>query len=76
LQSRAPETLDVRDDESIELPDLETARGNAVRCARVTFAEAAKDEGRVGLHHRIAIADEQGAVLETLRLRDTVRVEE
>lgn len=28
------------------------------------------------LHHRIDIADEQGAVLETVRFGDAVRVEE
>ena len=68
--------LDVRDEEGIELPDLETARAQAVRCARVTFAEAAKDEGRVVLRHRIDIADEQGAVLETVQFGDAVSVEE
>jgi len=68
--------LDVLDDEGIELPDLEAARAHAVRCARVTFAETAKDEGRVALHHRIDIADGQGAVLETVPFGDAVRVEE
>jgi hypothetical protein len=68
--------LDVVDDEGIELPDLETARSHAVRCARVTFAETAKDEGRVVLHHHIDIADELGSVLETVRFGDAVRVEE
>ena len=70
------DNLDVLDDEGIELPDLEAARAHAVRCARVTFAETAKDEGRVVLHHRIDIADEERAVLETVRFGDAVRVEE
>ena len=70
------DNLDVLDDEGIELPDLEAARARAVRCARVTFAETAKDEGRVVLHHRIDIADEQGDVLETVQFGDAVRVEE
>jgi hypothetical protein len=47
-----------------------------VRCVRVTFAETAKDDGRVVLHHRIDIADEQGVVLETVRFGEAVRVEE
>ena len=68
--------VDILDDEGNELPDLETARSHAVRCARVTFAENAKDEGRVVLHHRIDIADEQGAVLERVRFGDAVKVEE
>jgi hypothetical protein len=68
--------FDVIDEEGLQLPDLEAARAHAVRCVRVTFAETAKDEGRVVLHHRIDIADEQGAVLETVRFRDAVSVEE
>jgi hypothetical protein len=68
--------LDAVDEEGLQLPDLRAARAHAVRCVRVTFAETAKDEGRVVLHHRIDIADEQGAVLETVRFRDAVRVEE
>ena len=70
------DNLDVLDDEGIELPDLEAARAHAVRCARVTFAETAKDEGRVVLHHRIDIADEERAVLETVPFGDAVRAEE
>jgi hypothetical protein len=70
------DALDVLDEEGIDLPDLEAARAHAVRCDRVTFAETAKDEGRVVLHHRIDIADKQGAVLETVRFGDAVRVEE
>ena len=70
------DNLDVLDDEGIELPDLEAARSHAVRCARVTFAETVKDEGRVVLHHRIDIADEEGAVFEAVRFGDAVRVEE
>ena len=70
------DNLAVLDDEGVELPDLEAAWSHAVRCARVTFAETAKDEGRVVLHHRIDIADEQGAVLETVQFGDAVTVEE
>ena len=51
-------------------------RAHAVRCARVTFAEVAKDEGRVVLHHRIDIEDEGGAVLDTVYFRDAVKVED
>jgi len=68
--------LAVLDDEGTELPDLETARSHAVRCARFTFAETAKDQGRVVLHHCIDIANEEGAVLGTAQFGDAVRVEE
>jgi hypothetical protein len=47
-----------------------------VHCAQVTFGETAKDEGRVVLHHRIDIEDEQRAVLATIYFRDAVSVEE
>jgi hypothetical protein len=67
--------VDVPDDEGVELPDLAAARARAVRCARVTFAEVAKDEGRVVLHHRIDIEDEHGAVLATVYFRDAVEVD-
>jgi len=68
--------LDVPDDEGVDLPDLEAARAEAVRCARITFGEDAKHDGRVVLHHRIDIEDEQGAVLDTVHLRDAVLVED
>jgi hypothetical protein len=68
--------VDIPDDEGVELPDLEAARAHAVRSARVTFGEVAKDEGRVVLHHRIDIEDEQGVVLDTVHFRDAVKVED
>jgi len=51
-------------------------RAHAVRQVRVTFAESTKDEGRVVLHHRIDIEDDQGSVLGTVYFRDAVRVED
>jgi len=68
--------IDVSDDEGVELPHWDAARAHAVRLARFTFAETAKDEGRVVLHHRIDIEDEKGSVLGTVRFRDAVRVED
>lgn len=67
--------VDAPDDEGIELTDLEAARVHAVRLVRVTFAETAKDEGRVVLHHRIDIEDSEGTVLDTVRFGDAVQVE-
>ena len=68
--------VDALDDEGVELPDLTAARAHAVRQARVTFAETAKDEGRVVLHHRIDIEDVKGVVLSTVRFGDAVKVED
>ena len=68
--------IDALDDEGVELPDLTSARAHAVRQARVTFSETAKDEGRVVLHHRIDIADGQGSVLGTVHFGEAVKVEE
>ena len=68
--------IDAADDEGVDFPDLASARADAVRQARVTFAETAKDEGRVVLHHRIDIEDEHGRVLGTVYFRDAVKVED
>jgi hypothetical protein len=68
--------VDVPDDEGVELPDLQAARTHAVRSARVTFAETAKDNVRVVLHHRIDIENEQRVVLDTVHFRDAVKVED
>ena len=54
--------VDVPDDEGVDLSDLEAAQTYAVHCARVTFGESAKDEGRVVLHHRIAVATSAAVV--------------
>jgi hypothetical protein len=68
--------LDVLDDEGTELPNLDAARAHALHSARVTFAETAKDEGRVTLHHHIDIMDEHGVVLDAVQFGDAVRVEQ
>lgn len=68
--------MNVPDEEGVELADLDAARAHAVRQVRVTFAETAKDHGRVVLHHRIDIEDGQGAVVDTVYFRDAVKVEE
>jgi nitrous oxidase accessory protein NosD len=67
--------IDAPDDEGVELPDMEAARAHAVRQARVTFAETAKDQGKVVLHHRIDIENEEGAVLDTVHFGDAVTVQ-
>ena len=66
---------DVPDDEGKELPDLNAARSWAARQARDLIGQIAKDEGRVVLHHRIDIEDEDRQVLDTIWFRDAVEVE-
>ena len=60
----------------IELPDLGAARAHCMRLVRVTFGETVKGEGRIVPHHRIDIEDEQGTILDSVRLADAVRLEE
>jgi hypothetical protein len=67
--------VDVPDHEGAELPHLEAAIVRASSYARNLVGELAKDEGRIVLHHRIDIEDENGAVLETVRFGDVVKVE-
>jgi hypothetical protein len=68
-------SMDVPDDEGADLPSLDFARAHCLRLVRVTFAETAKSEGRIVLHHRIDIENEQGRVLDTVHFGDAVRVE-
>ena len=68
--------VDAFDEEGTELPDLEAAMAHANKQARATFAETAKDEGRVALSHRIDIADESGAIVGTVRFDEAVQVDQ
>lgn len=67
--------LDVPDEEGTELPDLEAARAHADSQARLMFAAAATEQGRVVLSHRIDVQNEAGAVLASVRFGDVVKVE-
>jgi hypothetical protein len=62
------------DDEGKEFPDLDAARGNALREAR-EMACAQVVAGHVNFRHRIEIADEAGEVLETVHFGDAVQVQ-
>jgi hypothetical protein len=68
--------MDVPDEEGQELPDLAAARAHGVRQAQILIGEMAKEEARIVLHHRIDIEDEEGTVLDTVRFRDVVSVED
>lgn len=60
------------DEEGIELPDFEAARHEAVVGGRALIAEQVARGAPFHLGHYIEIADDQGAVLETIRFRDIV----
>lgn len=66
---------DVEDSEGVELSSAEAARARATADALEVMCEVLKTQGRVVLHHRIDIEDEQGAVLDTVMFRDVVTIE-
>ncbi|HEU0134705.1 MAG TPA: hypothetical protein VFR28_07765 [Allosphingosinicella sp.] len=66
--------LESRDDEGIDLPDSEAARGAALAGARAMMCDQVA-KGRLSLHHRIEVEDQEGAVILTLPFRDAVEVE-
>jgi hypothetical protein len=67
--------LDTDDPEGAELPDIDAARGRAVTAARVLMCETLTREGRITLHHRIDIEDDQGQRVDSVLFRDVVRIE-
>ena len=67
--------IDSLDEEGVELPGLEAARAMARRSVQFAAAESVKDEGHLVLDHHIDIADESGAIVETVRFRDVVTVQ-
>lgn len=62
------------DEEGVDLPDLEAARANGIREAREMMLETVA-EGRINFSHRIDIADESGAVVDTVTFAEAVKVE-
>ena len=62
------------DPEGGDYPDLGAAQANALHEARYLISQAAL-QGRIDLHHRIYIADEQGAVLHRTLFRDAVEID-
>ena len=63
----------IEDDEGIELPDLESARGRAIADARDVMA-AEVQTGRLCLGCAIRIHDAHGALVETVAFREAVIV--
>ena len=62
------------DDEGKLLPHLEAARVNAVKEAREMMTETVA-EGRINFSHRIDIADESGAIVDSVTFAEAVKVE-
>lgn len=62
------------DEEGLELADLEAAHANGIKEAREMMVETVA-EGRINLSHRIDIADESGAVLDSVTFAEAVTVE-
>ena len=67
--------MDVPDDQGKELPDLDAAREEAARHARMLIGDTLKDEARINLRHRIDIEDEQHAPVGTVWFKDVVHVD-
>lgn len=67
--------LDARDDEGVELRDLNEARAYATHSARHLMSESLKEGGSFSLDHRIVVADEQCHIVATVRFRDAVKIE-
>ena len=68
--------MDVPDYEGEDLPDLAAAQAFALRQARAMIAAMVSDEGRLVLHHRIDIEDEQHSLVGTIAFRDALTIEE
>ena len=62
------------DEEGVDLPDPEAARANGIREAREMMVEMV-GEGRINFSHRIDIADESGAVIDSVTFAQAVAVE-
>lgn len=63
------------DEEGVDLPDLEAARANGIKEARAMMLETVA-EGRINFSHRIDIADESGAVVDSVTFGEAVEVED
>ena len=67
--------IEVQDDEGQSFADPAAARAFAIGQARALIAAMTVEDGRIVLHHRIDIEDEQHAVVDSVHFRDAVMVE-
>lgn len=63
--------LEVVDEEGVDLPNLETARFEALKAVRDLMAEDVK-RGRLTLSHRIEVCDQRGAPVLTVRYGEAI----
>lgn len=62
------------DEEGVDLPDRETAHANGIKEAREMMVDTVTD-GRINFSHRIDIADESGAIVDSVMFSEAVKVE-
>jgi len=67
--------MDVRDDEGVELPNLNAALLHALHEARTMIQASIADTGRIDLRHHIDLRDETDEVLQVLYFEDAVTVQ-
>jgi hypothetical protein len=67
--------VDVPDNEGQTFADAAAARAFAIGQARALIAATTVEDGRIVLHHRIDIEDEDHAVVDKVHFRDAVMVE-
>ena len=63
-----------RDPEGRELPDLQTAIGEALKDVRELLAASVKQDGTIDLRHHINLRGENGDVLHTVWFEDALVV--
>lgn len=66
--------LELLDEEGIELANAPAARAAALAGARGMMSEQVQ-RGRLSLHHRIEVEDEEGGCVLTLPFREAVVIE-
>jgi hypothetical protein len=66
----------IRDGEGEEIADVNAALASAEKMARGMAAQSVRDEGRLTLHHRIEVADEDGTTVGTVRFGDVVQIQD
>jgi hypothetical protein len=64
----------VRDDEGMELADVDAARREALAGIREMMCDQVR-QGRLILHHRIEVLDAAGAAVLNMTFGDAVRIE-
>ena len=67
--------IDARDHEGLELADVEAAIEQGRINARAMAAQAVCD-GKLNLNHRVVVQDETGSIVQTIRFRDVVEVQD